>query len=70
MRIIDIIRHLPDEELVEYLIDIAYENSEKSDALRFPSPLGGYLTREIDFLDTDVLLDALIQEEGEEEDED
>ena len=67
MRIIDIIRHLPDEDLAEYLMDIAYENCEKSDELRFPSPLGGYLTREISFLDKDVLLDALIQEEGETE---
>ncbi len=68
MRIIDIIRHLPDEELAEYLMDIAFENSKTSDALRFPSPLGGYLTRELDYLqDSDTLLDALIQEEGEDD---
>ena len=68
MRIIDIIRHLPDEELAEYLLDIAFENSRTSDALRVPSPLGGYLTRELNYLsDQDVLLDALIQEEGEDD---
>ncbi len=66
MRIIDIIRHLPDEELAQYILDVAFENSPETGdepVLRIPSPLGGYLTREIAFHETDILLDALIEEE-------
>lgn len=67
MRIIDYIRYMPDEDLAQYLLDIAYENSPNMhlcDGLDIPSPFGGYLVQGvIDSHDTDVLLDALIEEE-------
>ena len=72
MMIIDYIRHMSDENLAQYLLDIAYENCPNihlCDGLGIPSPFGGYLVQGvIDANDTDVVLEKLIEEEPGEDD--
>lgn len=72
VRIVDYIRHMPDEVLAQFLLDIAYENCPNihlCDGLNIPSPFGGYLVQGvIDVNDTDVVLEKLIEEEPGEDD--
>lgn len=73
MTIADWIRAMDDEELAQFLVDIAYENlKETQDTyMNIPSPLGGYLVVGITELtdDTDLVVEAL-QEEVENENKD
>lgn len=65
MKIGDFIRKMTDEELAQFLLDIAYENSpnNSNEPLKITSPFGGYLVDGVlDFQDTDVVVDALQEE--------
>lgn len=62
MKIGDFIRKMTDEELAQFLLDIAYENRpiHSNELLKITSPFGGYLADGVlDLHDTDIVVDAL-----------
>lgn len=65
MKIGDFIRKMTDEELAQFLLDIAYENrpTYSNEPLKITSPFGGYLVDGVpDLRDTGVVMDALQEE--------
>lgn len=65
MKIGDFIRKMSDEELAQFLLDIAYENrpTYSNEPLKITSPFGGYLVDGVpDLRDTGVVMDALQEE--------
>lgn len=66
MTIADLIRAMDDEELAQFLVDIAYDNIKEHQCtyMNIPSPLGGYLVVGITELtgDTDLVVEALQEE--------
>ena len=66
MTIADWIRAMDDEELAQFLVDIAYDNLKETQDkyMNIPSPFGGYLVVGITELtdDTDLVVEALQKE--------
>ena len=69
----NVIRAMNNEELAQFMLDIAYENTSIENGetyMRIPSPFGGYLVDGIiDLHDTDVVVEALreVVEDGKRE---